>query len=172
MIFIGIGANLPSATHATPLAACVAAVAALDAAEGVRVLGVSRWFESAPVPVSDQPWFINGVAQIETDLSPAALLELLHGIEIGFGRVRGMRNAPRVLDLDLLAYDDVLISGAGSVSDSVSDMEIPHARLHQRAFVVLPLSDLAPNWVHPALGKKLKDLAAKLPKDQICRPIS
>jgi len=163
MIFIGIGANLPSTTHATPLAACVAAVAALDASAGVRVLSVSRWFESAPVPASDQPWFINGVARIETELSPAGLLELLHGIETGFGRVRGERNAPRVLDLDLLAYDDVLISGTG--------IEIPHARLHQRAFVVLPLSDLAPDWVHPALGKKLKDLAAKLPKDQICRPI-
>lgn len=163
MILIGIGANLPSDTHTMPLDTCKAALAALDAIKGVRVAQVSRWFESAPVPVSDQPWFVNGVARVETDLSPADLLRVLHDVEAEFGRVRGERNAPRVLDLDLLAYDDVLVSGA--------DIEIPHARLHKRAFVVLPLGDIAPDWVHPALGQKLKDLAAKLPQDQICRPI-
>jgi len=163
MILIGIGANLPSSSHATPQETCVAALAALDAVEGVRVAQVSRWFESAPVPASDQPWFVNGVARLETALAPEKLLRVLHDVETEFGRVRGVRNAPRVLDLDLLAYDDVLVVAA--------DIEIPHARLHERAFVVLPLGDIAPDWVHPALGQNLKDLAAKLPQDQICRPI-
>ena len=163
MILIGIGANLPSSRHATPQDTCVAALAALNAIKGVHVAQVSRWFESAPVPASDQPWFVNGVARLETALVPEELLRVLHDVEAEFGRVRGMRNAPRVLDLDLLAYDDVLISG--------EDIKIPHARLHERAFVVLPLGDIAPDWVHPVLGQNLKDLAAKLPEDQICRPI-
>lgn len=163
MILIGIGANLPTKSYASPQDTCVAALAALDAIKGVHVAQVSRWFESAPVPASDQPWFVNGVARLDTDLTPEDLLRALHDVEAEFGRVRGERNAPRVLDLDLLAYDDVLVVAA--------DIEIPHARLHQRAFVVLPLGDIAPDWVHPALGQNLKDLAAKLPQDQICRPI-
>ena len=164
MILIGIGANLPSNRFGGPRDTCAAALAALNALTGVRVVAKSRWFESAPVPASDQPWFINGVARVETELSPAKLLDALHAIEADFGRVRAERNAPRVLDLDLLAYDKVLISDG--------EVEIPHPRLHERAFVLLPLGDVAPDWVHPAMGQKLRDLAAKLPKDQVCRPLA
>lgn len=165
-ILIGIGANLSSERYGAPLDACAAALAALGATAGVRVVAASRWFESAPVPVSDQPWFVNGVAQVETELSPLALLDTLHAIEAQFGRVRTVPNAPRVLDLDLLAYGDSV------VDDGPAGAQIPHPRLENRAFVLLPLGDVAPAWVHPCTGQGLAEMVAKLPADQVCRPLN
>ncbi len=164
MILIGIGANLPSETYGSPLETCEAAIAALGRREGIRVVRRSRWFESAPVPMSDQPWYVNGACVVETCLDAAALLRQLHKIESEFGRVRGEKNAPRVLDLDLLAYDDL-------ISDSSNGMDIPHPRLHERAFVLLPLLDLVPGWTHPVIHVSLEALIAQLPPEQIIRPI-
>ena len=164
MILIGIGANLPSEAYGSPLETCEAAIAALDGRAGVRVVRRSRWFESAPVPMSDQPWYVNGACMVKTHLDAATLLRQLHDIEAEFGRIRGEKNAPRVLDLDLLAYDDL-------VSDSSIGMEIPHPRLHERAFVLLPLRDLAPGWRHPVTGAPLDALISQLPSDQVVRPI-
>ena len=164
MIFIGIGANLPSDRFGKPQATCDAARVALDRIERVRVVACSAWFESAPVPLSDQPWYINGVAQVETDLTPNDLLQALHAIEDDFGRVRTVRNAPRVLDLDLLAYNEAHIEGGGA--------EIPHPRLVERAFVLRPLAQIAPHWVHPVTGENVSKMIEKLPKDQVCRPLN
>ncbi|MBL4748580.1 MAG: 2-amino-4-hydroxy-6-hydroxymethyldihydropteridine diphosphokinase [Magnetovibrio sp.] len=164
MIFIGIGANLPSDRFGKPQATCDAARVALDRITGVRVVACSEWFESAPVPLSDQPWYINGVVKVETDLTPRNLLQAMHAIEADFGRVRTERNAPRILDLDLLAYNETLIVGSGP--------EIPHPRLVERAFVLRPLAQIAPNWVHPVTGESVSKMIAKLPKDQVCRPLN
>jgi len=163
-ILIGIGANLPSARYATPIETVEAAVAALDAHPDVRVRRRSRWFESAPVPLSDQPWYVNGVCLVETNLCPRALLDVLHAIELEFGRVRTEKNAPRVLDLDLLAYDDF-------VTTEGDDFDVPHPRLGERAFVVLPLHDLVPGWSHPRTGVALDVLIAALDATQIIRPL-
>ena len=95
-ILIGLGANLPSPEHGPPVATLEAAVAAL-AARGLAIRARSRWWESAPVPVSDQPWYVNGVVEVETVLTPEALLALLHEVEAEFGRHRSVPNAPRVL---------------------------------------------------------------------------
>ena len=165
-ILIGIGANLSSERFGTPREACEAAVHALDSTEGVRVVARSRWFESEPVPVSDQPWFINGVVQVETTLAPQALLEALHAIEAQFGRVRTVLNAPRVLDLDLLAYGDVVVENNGG-----GGAEIPHPRLENRAFVLLPLGDVAPDWVHPQTRRTRAEMVVNLPADQVCRAL-
>ncbi|HEY9163565.1 MAG TPA: 2-amino-4-hydroxy-6-hydroxymethyldihydropteridine diphosphokinase [Magnetovibrio sp.] len=165
-ILIGVGANLSSDRFGAPLAACEAALKVLAENPHVRVVARSRWFESEPVPVSDQPWFINGVVRVETDLSPQALLDLLHAVEARFGRVRTVPNAPRVLDLDLLAYGDAVLGESGE-----GGMQVPHPRLENRAFVLLPLGDVAPDWVHPQSGRTLADMVAKLPKDQVCRPL-
>ncbi|MFC1672841.1 2-amino-4-hydroxy-6-hydroxymethyldihydropteridine diphosphokinase [Pseudomonadota bacterium] len=160
MILIGIGANLPSERFGAPVETCRAALDAIAALDGVNVVASSRWFESAPVPISDQPWYVNGAVRIETDLPALKLLAALHTIEDDFGRVRAERNAPRVLDLDLLAYNaEVIADGA----------HVPHPRLSGRAFVVLPILDIAPDWVHPQTGISIKDLAEKLPADQECR---
>ncbi|QJE72587.1 2-amino-4-hydroxy-6-hydroxymethyldihydropteridine diphosphokinase [Aerophototrophica crusticola] len=160
MILIGIGSNLSSPEHGGPRQVCAAALARLEGA-GVRVAARSRWYESAPVPVSDQPWFVNAVAALETSLSPADLLAALHRVEASFGRVRRVVNEARVLDLDLLDHEGRVQAGPPV---------LPHPRLQQRAFVLLPLLDIAPGWRHPATGEALADLIAALPPDQGIRP--
>lgn len=162
MILIGIGANLPSPLG-PPRATCGAALAAMNGA-GLRVTRRSRWYRSAPVPMSSQPWYVNGVAEVETALSPAGLLEFMLDTEAGFGRTRAGPNAPRTLDLDLLAVDD-MVTGAGE------GLRLPHPRMHQRAFVLLPLAELAADWVHPVSGRGVAELVAALPADQIARPM-
>jgi len=164
MIIIGLGGNLPSARFGSPQATLNAALAALEE-QGLRVTARSRWYESAPVPLTDQPWFVNGVAAVETDLSPKALLALLLATEQHFGRVRSVPNAARIIDLDLLLYHDEVINDA-------EGLIIPHPRLHERAFVLLPLRDIAPDWRHPVLGLPLDDFIRRLPADQMIRPMA
>jgi 2-amino-4-hydroxy-6-hydroxymethyldihydropteridine diphosphokinase len=161
MIFIGVGANLPSA-YGSPRETCERAVQALAAA-GLRIVARSRWYESAPVPISEQPWYVNGVITVETDANPSELLALLHEVETAFGRLRRARNEARVLDLDLLAYDDVVVPEGGG------GLILPHPRLHDRAFVLLPLAELAPHWRHPASGESIDSLIARLDHGQQTR---
>ncbi len=163
MIFVGIGANLPSPLHGRPLATCTAAIDALDASE-IIVRRRSRWYASAPVPASDQPDFINGVLQVETAMPPESLLQALHDVERLFGRRRGERNSARVLDLDLLAYAEVT-TAPGSAP------EVPHPRMHERLFVMRPLVDLAPRWRHPRLGRSAAELLAAIAPGQIAEPL-
>ncbi len=130
----------------------------------VTVVRRSRWYTSAPVPPSDQPWFVNGVALVATGLGPANLLATLHRIENEFGRVRRVRNEARVIDLDLLAYGDLVLGeGEGLV--------LPHPRLRTRAFVLLPLAEVAPDWRHPVSGEAVEDLIRTLPADQGAVPL-
>ena len=163
MILVAIGSNLPHPVYGAPLAVCEAAVEVLpDAA--CRVVSCSRWFRSSPVPASDQPDFINGVISVRTGLNPLALLKKLHEIEAAFGRRRSVPNAARILDLDLLVYDQVITSGE-------SPPILPHPRLSERAFVLKPLLDVAPSWKHPVSGRLAEELAAALPEGQKCVPI-
>jgi 2-amino-4-hydroxy-6-hydroxymethyldihydropteridine diphosphokinase len=164
LIFIGVGANLASPQYGPPRATCGAALVALAEA-GITIAQRSRWYRTAPVPLSAQPWFVNGVAQIKTDVSPLELLNILLETEARFGRRRGAENAPRVLDLDLLAFDDATIRSGVTMS-------VPHPRLHQRAFVLLPLRDLSPEWRHPVSGRAIADLIAALPAEQIAEPMA
>lgn len=161
MILIGLGANLPSVVG-NPQQALEVALARLEGA-GVHVAARSQWYRTAPVPVSDQPWFVNGVARLETALEPPALLALLRRIEFDFGRKRTVPNAARTLDLDILDYD-------GRVMDTV-DLVLPHPRMQDRAFVLLPLAEVAPLWRHPILGKDIETLISALPADQKAGPI-
>lgn len=176
MILIGIGANLPSPDHGPPRETCAAAVAELERC-GVRVRRQSRWYESAPVrsdlddETNPDPWFINGVVAVETGLRPGPLLALMHGIEADFGRVRGALGAPRVLDLDLLDYNGLIQDGALAGPDGSFAPQLPHPRLAERAFVLLPLAEIAPGWRHPALGHGAAQLAAHVPPGQVARPI-
>lgn len=156
LILVGVGANLPTEAWGPPRATCGAALADL-AARGVTISARSRWYKTAPVPISDQPWFVNAVVAVETALTPTELLALLLTVEEEFGRVRSARNAPRILDLDVLAYGRVQKAG---------DLTLPHPRLHERAFVLLPIRDIAPDWRHPATGAALADMIAALPEGQ------
>jgi len=169
-ILIGLGANLPSL--AGPPAATLAAAIDRLAGLGITTLQGSRWFVSAPVPPSDQPWFVNGVIAVATGLEPAALLAALQRVEAEFGRVRGAANAARSLDLDLLAYGD-RVEGPppGTPSEAAGGLILPHPRLAERAFVLLPLADVAPSWHHPVTGRSLAELIGALDGAQIARPL-
>lgn len=153
-ILLAFGANLPSAEGLSPRETCAWAVDRAARLPGLRLETVSRWYRTAPVPASAQPDYVNGVARLSGEADPQALLLALHGIEAEAGRVRGAVNAARVLDVDLLAVDDVVADGPGLV--------LPHPRLHERAFVLAPLCDVAPEWVHPVLGRTAASLFAGL----------
>ncbi|MBK8159419.1 MAG: 2-amino-4-hydroxy-6-hydroxymethyldihydropteridine diphosphokinase [Rhodospirillaceae bacterium] len=160
-IYIGLGANLPSAAG-NPVATLEKAVADITAA-GIAVLRRAPWYESAPVPrADDQPWYVNGVIEVATDLGPAALLDLLQGLEAQSGRIRAGANAPRPLDLDIIAYRDLVQTGPNPPI-------LPHPRMASRAFVLLPLQAIAPDWRHPVSGRHVGDLVATLPVDQEIR---
>jgi 2-amino-4-hydroxy-6-hydroxymethyldihydropteridine diphosphokinase len=161
VILVALGANLPSEAG-SPVETLAAAMRALDAA-GLRVVARSRIYESPPWPPSDQPWYANAVVRLESRLEPEALLERLHAIERAFGRVRTVPNAPRALDLDLLDHD-------GKIRRAGAPL-LPHPRMRDRAFVLLPLAELAPDWRHPEDGAPLARLIADLPLGTVCRPL-
>ncbi|HSR71316.1 MAG TPA: 2-amino-4-hydroxy-6-hydroxymethyldihydropteridine diphosphokinase [Kiloniellales bacterium] len=163
MIFIGLGANLPSPRHGPPRATLEAALSALEA-RGLGIRRRSRWYRSAPQPPSDQPWFVNGVAELAPGPEPAEILALLHRVEADFGRVRRERNEARLLDLDLLAYDE-RVSGPGE------QPELPHPRMAERGFVLVPLAELAPGWRHPQSGLTVEALIGSLPPESLPEPL-
>jgi 2-amino-4-hydroxy-6-hydroxymethyldihydropteridine diphosphokinase len=162
LILVGVGSNLAAPGFASPQDTAEAAVAELPAI-GVAVVARSPWYLSEPVPASDQPWFVNGVVAVATELPPEALLARLLALETRFARARGDRNAARSLDLDLLDYDGHQWATATLV--------LPHPRLHERRFVLIPLGDIAPDWRHPALGMTAAELVARLPPGQPVHPL-
>lgn len=158
-IYIGLGANLPHPTYGSPMDTLKAAMLEL-ARRGVKIVHLSPWYRSAPVPPSDQPWFDNAVAEVATDLPADALLAVLHQVEEVFGRARSVPNAARRIDLDLLDFrGEIAPEGPGKAT-------LPHPRLTARAFVLRPLADLAPHWRHPVSGIPIEELSRALPADQ------
>ncbi len=137
---IGLGANLND-----PVEQVEYALAELDRLPATRLVARSRLYASAPVGYVDQPDFINAVAQVETGLAPRALLAALLDIEHRHGRERSFRNAPRTLDLDLLLY--------GAAHFHEEGLTLPHPRMHERAFVLRPLLEIAPATVIPGRGR-------------------
>jgi 2-amino-4-hydroxy-6-hydroxymethyldihydropteridine diphosphokinase len=159
-IYIGLGGNLPHPDYGTPRQTLEAALKSLEQ-KGISVRRVSPWYRTAPVPASDQPWYVNAVAELETDLAADQLLARLHEVEEAFGRVRSVPNAPRRIDLDLLDFrGQTAAGGPGRAS-------LPHPRMVGRAFVLRPLADLAPDWRHPVTGQPITALVSALPNDQV-----
>jgi 2-amino-4-hydroxy-6-hydroxymethyldihydropteridine diphosphokinase len=128
-------------------------------ARDLHITACSRIWESAPVPASDQPWYNNAIVRLDTDLPAHLLMDELKAIEEQFGRVRMTRNEARVLDLDLIAANDEVFE--------TDKLVLPHPRMHERAFVLMPLREIAPEWVHPVLKKPINDLIAALPPQEI-----
>jgi 2-amino-4-hydroxy-6-hydroxymethyldihydropteridine diphosphokinase len=137
--FVGLGANLGE-----PHIQVRQALGALDAIPHTRVVKSSSLYRSEPLGHADQPQFVNAVAQLETGLPPERLLDELQAIETRQGRVRSFANAPRTLDLDLLLFGNAVIE--------TQTLEVPHPRMHQRAFVLLPLLEIAPDIAVPGRG--------------------
>ena len=157
MILIGIGGNLESARFGPPRETLSAALEALEA-ERMRILTRSGWYRTEPVPRSDQPWFVNAVVSLATELGAADLLMFLQTTERQFGRVRGEPDAPRILDLDILDYQ-------GEVMNATS-LVLPHPRLHERRFVLMPIAEIAADWRHPIFGLTAAQLLARLSSEQ------
>ncbi len=163
-VFVGLGSNLPNARWGSPRAVLEAAVATLAREQDILLLRKSHWYRSPPQPPSAQPWFINGVLEVSTNLQPGALLARLHAIEAEFGRVRRVRNEARILDLDLLAYGTF-------VSEAADPVQLPHPRMHERAFVLAPLCELAPAWHHPRLGCSVQQLLMAIPAEHMATQV-
>ena len=156
LILIGLGANRAANQTTSPLAACQEALLQLGHCE-IKVSRRSGWYVSAPVPETDQEWYVNAVVAVDTELRPNALLKRLMSIERRFGRRRSTRWESRTLDLDLLAYGREVFAG-GRVGEPV----LPHPRVLERAFVIEPIMEIAPAWSHPADPRSLRGEAALL----------
>lgn len=168
MVLVSLGANLAGADGALPLATCRRAAAALDGLPGLRLRGLSRWFATAPIvrpgaSTAPQPAYVNAVAHLTVEsgaaIDPAVLLRCLMALEAAAGRVRGAVDAPRVLDLDIIAI--------GGLVRLAPDPILPHPRAHERGFVLVPLVEVAPAWVHPVLAQPVEALIARLPPQQV-----
>lgn len=153
--FVALGANLGDAA-----ATVRAAFDALDALPHTRLVARSPLYATAPVGVRGQPDYINAVAALDTQLAAAPLLRALLDIEARQGRTRDYHHAPRTLDLDLLLYADEHLSEPG--------LEVPHPRMHERAFVLVPLADIAPELDIPGHGR-VRDLLPRVADQAIAR---
>jgi 2-amino-4-hydroxy-6-hydroxymethyldihydropteridine diphosphokinase len=148
-VVVALGSNLRG-DYASTEALLEAAVEAFNSVD-LRVLRRSRWWRSKAWPDPTDPAFLNGVCLVETRLEPRETLEALHRLEHEFGRDRHQPNAPRTLDLDLIAHGRRLATSPA----------VPHPRAHERRFVMGPLAEIAPDWTHPTLGRSARELAAQ-----------
>jgi 2-amino-4-hydroxy-6-hydroxymethyldihydropteridine diphosphokinase len=160
-IVVALGGNLAGDFKSSE-ALLEAALAQFPQA-GLPVLARSRWWSSAAWPDPNGHEYRNAVAIVEANNPPQAVLEALFAIERSFGRTRGVPNAPRTLDLDLIAYGRQVLTGPGLV--------LPHPRAHDRLFVMGPLAEIAPGWVHPVSGKTAAELAKAATVGRDARPL-
>ncbi len=159
LLLIAIGSNLPDRAGRSSIENCDRAIDLLASHTALTLESVSPWYRTAPIPASDQPDFINGVARFSGAIEPLDLLAILHAVEAETGRLRTLPNAARTLDLDLLAIGDLVID--------TPQLTLPHPRLAERAFVLFPLCDVAPTWRHPILRQTVLELRDSLPPQRI-----
>ncbi len=144
------------------IAWCRRAVRALTCHPDIRIVRVSSWYETRPIGYADQPDFVNGAALLETSLAPVRMLETCKEVERHLGRSASWKNGPREIDLDLLLYDDLVLDLPG--------LDLPHPALAERAFVLVPLTEIQANLIHPVYSRSVSDLLEDLkPVDHLVR---
>ncbi len=148
-VFIGLGSNIGHRRSN-----CCKAAETLGEAISVKLTNMSHLYESAPWGVLGQRPFVNAVVEVRTTLGPLGLLVLLKGIERELGRGRGRRWGPRVIDLDLLFFGRRIVKG--------QTLTVPHARVHERGFALLPILDIAPDFIHPVFNVSMRGLYRRL----------
>lgn len=175
--FFALGANLPTATD-TPLAILRQALQALKA-ESFDLREVSYWYSTPAFPKGAGADFVNAVAHAQTRLSPRGVMDRLAQTELNLGRTREKRWGARVCDLDLISYGDTILPDLATythwrdlslddqMSQTPAELILPHPRLQDRAFVLVPLRDVAPNWSHPVTGQSLDTLISQLPPEDV-----
>ena len=180
---IALGANLPGATGDTAKN-LIYSLRLIEAA-GIRITNQSHWYATRAYPKESGPDFINAVVRAETDLDAPAILHHLHDIEAQIGRTRNLRWGARICDLDLLSWNDCILPNletfeywrnlpfARQTKETPTELILPHPRIQDRGFVLVPLAEILPDWVHPVLGKTAKAMRDALPKAtlQEIRPI-
>jgi 2-amino-4-hydroxy-6-hydroxymethyldihydropteridine diphosphokinase len=157
--FIGIGSNI-----GVPAENCEKAIQLLKATAEIEVVAQSCLYESEPVGKTDQNWFVNAVVAIRTSLTAKALLDIVLTIEKGLGRERREKWGPRIIDLDLLMYENHVTSSKA--------LTLPHPEMTKRRFVLLPLSEFAGNYLHPVENKTIHELLQELPQNPQVKKIS
>lgn len=160
MILIALGANVPG-PWGQPRQTLEKALTVLNQ-EPLSLIKSSTIIDSEPFGVTDQPNFVNAVAQIETELEPEALMKLLHEIELMADRRRTVRWGPRTLDLDLLDYNGLILKGDGEAVGHQTPLVLPHPGIGERAFVLEPIAEIAPDWKHPVFGSTADALLKKI----------
>lgn len=157
LAYLSLGSNVGD--RAAQIADAISRLRAIG-----RVTKTSSLYETSPVEFNDQPWFLNAVVELHTVLDPSRLMHLLLDIERAMGRERTRPKGPRTIDLDILLYDD------REVHSEVVD--IPHPSMHQRRFVLIPLAEIAPALLHPALKLTAAQMLERLPASDIVRPFN
>jgi 2-amino-4-hydroxy-6-hydroxymethyldihydropteridine diphosphokinase len=157
MTAIGLGSNLGDSR-----ATLESALNLLDRTPGIQLKKRSTWYKTAPIGPS-QPDYLNGCALLEVQLNPQELLKVLLNIERQFGRIRQERWGPRTLDLDILLFGDLILE--------TSELQLPHPRMKERAFVLVPLAEIAPNWIDPVLGEAIAQLVEKVDRSGVSLPL-
>ena len=148
-VYLGLGSNIGD-----KVANCLLALEEISASDHNHLHAVSSLYKTEPIGYQEQDWFINCVAEVSTTLPPRSLHALLQGIEKRMGREKTVPMGPRIIDLDILFYGNEVVKEP--------DLIIPHPRLHERGFVLIPLAELAPDLLHPVLKKTIRDLLKKI----------
>jgi len=156
--YIGIGSNL-----GTPKKNCTKAIEKISSAKDIKIISKASFYQTEPIGGVQQGWFVNSAIEIETDLSPENLLSVLLNLELAMGRTRKEKWGPRLIDLDLLFYGNLVLEN--------KSLTLPHPEIQNRKFVLTPMSEIAENLIHPTLKKTIKTLLQESSDNTIVKKI-